>query len=229
MKKNSRNRTRTVTTLAAFCVLSATTQGCATYRIEQAQKQPPAPNAYTSALHQEYLGLAKDYLHAGREWTSFKFANRALQAGNGKAPDPYTVPEDVYPPEMKRDAQTGAHALTDLIRSGGAQHTPLRTARAQANFDCWMTELDRETYAPHADRCMNMFQGAIESAETERGEHKKDRKHASSPLSPDLLEPLSPKEESESTAVFAAPFPVSPVDEAPLTIISEPFAPENGE
>lgn len=125
-----------------------------------ARNAGPPSGAFDVALQQEYIAVAQreydeaDWEHAGL------FARKGAAAGNGEA----VMPED--PSNWRLPADKGQvfvdarDSLMSALDGGGREKAPSEAAIAQANYDCWIQEVEIRNEGFQADDiayCRGLF------------------------------------------------------------------------
>lgn len=118
--------------LMSLCVLAA----CAPMgsNVVALKAKNITPTHFSGALAAEYLAYAQSLAEQQHPMRADYFAGKGLSAAEGKNPQP----------EEAKEAQMQARkALSDLLTDDMKDIVPMRLARAQLLFDCWVDESKR--------------------------------------------------------------------------------------
>ena len=148
-------------------------------------------DAFKSALHKEYVSLAKSEQEEGDKEDTIYFINKARDAGLGLDVLPQQLDERKVPGHAKGQLAKARTSLVNKLWNGGGELTPGPAARAQAMFDCWLQEQDEGDQPEHIRACRQAFQAALFDTKV----HKKIAK-------------VMPKKKMASSAPMPAPFVV---------------------
>ena len=110
--------------------------------MESARSAGPPSGAFNAALQEQYITVAqREYAESDWEHANL-FARKATAAGNGEA----VMPEDPANwrlPEDKGQVFVDARdSLMSALDGGGRDKAPSEAAIAQANYDCWIQEVE---------------------------------------------------------------------------------------
>jgi len=148
----------------AACVL-ALFSGCSNADlIRQVERAKTDGDAFSIALHREYVALAKSEEAEGDQRDALHFVNKAKTAAAGRA----VAADDLKTRDIggtsEEMALKAAHAqLTNALEGGAAKRDPKAAARAQSMFDCWMQEAEEDIQPEDIGRCRTGFKVAMSS------------------------------------------------------------------
>jgi len=134
-----------------FCVaLVAALASCQSFEgalsvdkdMKAAEMAGPPSGAFDAALENEYRTVAQreydeaDWEHAGL------FARKARSAGDGEAVMPEDPANWMLPEDKVQVFADARDSLMSALDGGGREKAPSEAAIAQANYDCWMQEVE---------------------------------------------------------------------------------------
>ncbi len=134
-----------------FCVaLVAALASCQSFEgalsvdkdMKAAEMAGPPSGAFDAALENEYRTVAQreydeaDWEHAGL------FARKATAAGNGEAVMPEDPANWMLPEDKVQVFADARDSLMSALDGGGREKAPTEAAIAQANYDCWIQEVE---------------------------------------------------------------------------------------
>ena len=125
-------------------------------------------DAFKSALHKEYVSLAKSEQEEGDKEDTIYFINKAKDAGLGLDVLPQQLDERKLPDHAKGQLAKARTSLVNKLWNGGGELTPGPAARAQAMFDCWVQEQEEGDQPEHIRACRQAFQAALFDTEVRR-------------------------------------------------------------
>ena len=118
-------------------------------------------DAFKSALHKEYVSLAKaEQAEDDADDTKY-FIKKARDAGLGLDVLPQQLNERKIPAHASGQLAKARMALVNKLWNGGSDLTPGPAARAQAMFDCWIQEQEEGDKVEHIRACRQAFQAAL--------------------------------------------------------------------
>jgi len=121
------------------------------------------PDAFSSALAQEYRSLALEQGDGEKDWpNAYLFASKGLAAASGRA----VLPEDParWPTLIPADraALTDARGRLLTALDGGARTAnSAMAAHAQGLYECWLEESSESHEDPDASICRGAFLAAL--------------------------------------------------------------------
>ncbi len=146
-----------LTALSVAGLLSA----CVSYDLDMAAAQPGTGNAFTDALHNEYLLLALAEDHED-DWEDAKFfAERAMNAAAGMDFGPQEVKERNIPEANRKELGFARSSVINAIATGRLGPNAGHIARAQAKFDCWLQEQEENTQPEDIAKCRAEFEESM--------------------------------------------------------------------
>lgn len=149
--------------IMAVAVAAFGLSGCADFiDIDEVAAIEPRGDAYQSALHREYVSLARDEVSENDVRDVRAFLSRAEMSANGVRVDPEPVSmRDV--PEVRIDEFRNARAAVMLQLSKFVYlERPDDVARLQALFDCWIENAEETwSYPDRVDDCRDSFQALL--------------------------------------------------------------------
>jgi OOP family OmpA-OmpF porin len=134
-----------------FCVaLVAALASCQSFEgafsvdkdMKAGQMAGPPSGAFDAALQKEYNTVAQreydeaDWEHAGL------FSRKAAAAGNGEAVMPEDPANWMLPEDKAQVFVDARDSLMSALDGGGREKAPNEAAIAQANYDCWIQEVE---------------------------------------------------------------------------------------
>lgn len=145
--------------LAAGAVLAL--GACATnWDVDAVGAQADKGSAFQTALHKEYVALAREERDES-DWGDVAYFNdRAAAAAAGQAFGPQAIAERSLPAEMVAPMTKARDALVKALDAGAAAK-PAAAARAQAMFDCWMQEQEENFQPEDIAKCKGAFDAAM--------------------------------------------------------------------
>lgn len=146
---------------AGLLLLSA----CSGFGLNSAREVQPSGYACETALHGEYLDQAEGEYAEYDYSRSDIFAERAIAAASGNAPEPVML-ENWDIPEANFGELSQARArLVAALDASGRSKAPTSAAHAQVMFDCWVEEQEENIQPEDIAACRNAFFGAIVAVE----------------------------------------------------------------
>lgn len=128
--------------------------------------------AFENALAEEYKKLALYEADEMHDWPDAgTFAKKSLAANEGYKP----VPEQLTNWDLEFGEERLSDArmrLTALMARGADDKAPQLAAKAQANFDCWVEQVEEGWQFDHIELCQSQFQQATLQLEKQLGEPK---------------------------------------------------------
>jgi OOP family OmpA-OmpF porin len=137
---------------------------------------PTAPTNFTQSLASEYSNLAETMTKtpmttASGDWVdSDYFSRKSLKANSGRT----VLPEDnanwlvplEQPYGFRTELAAGRQRLVTALDNGGRDRMPAVAARAQARYDCWVEQMERDWQAGRSGTCRAEFLAALDEMET---------------------------------------------------------------
>ncbi len=133
-----------------FGALVATVAACTTALPPERTEAIGMP--FNEEVKDRYLELA-DTSRAAVDWDYFHFRRKADAAVLGDLVLPDDVASRNLPAPTQAEAQQLRARLMAALERGGRVREPASAADAQANFDCWLAELETSKDASLASRC----------------------------------------------------------------------------
>lgn len=164
--------------------------GCAMGDLQRAREAEPSGDAFSQALHGEYLAVAeKENAETDFDDASF-FARRAEAAAEGQflLPD-RVVSRDLPDTQANDDTIDARDRLVLALNDNARTQVPGTAARAQAMFDCWLEELEDDSEPEDIAACREAFFAALEDAEAAVAEKAEAPMEAEEPeVLPEMVE-----------------------------------------
>lgn len=147
----TRTSTHTPLAAAALAILSAALlSACTTVSsVDQVAGMEAGGDAFTQALHGEYVALA--YKEVGfDDWSDARlFSDKAKAAAAGITPPPEALEDwSIWDAEQLAQLAQARASLMEALAGDAGEASPALAARAQAAFDCWIEEVQE---GPPAD------------------------------------------------------------------------------
>ena len=118
-------------------------------------------DSFKSALHKEYIELAHLRNKEGDVEQTRYFINKAKTVATSENVLPQFLGDQKLPEHVKSQLVGARLTLVNKLWNGGSKLTPRVAARAQAMFDCWISEQGTGK-APNRIRiCRKGFQAAL--------------------------------------------------------------------
>ena len=135
-------------------------------------------DAFKSALHKEYVSLAKAEQEEDDTDDTKYFIKKARDAGLGLDVLPQLLNERKIPGHASGQLAKARTALVNKLWNGAGDLTPGPAARAQAMFDCWMQEQEEGDKVEHIRACRQAFQAALFDTKVRKKKIAKKKKVA---------------------------------------------------
>jgi OmpA-OmpF porin, OOP family len=132
----------------------------------QAERAAPPADPFARALHAGYASLAREELDENDFADADAFASRAVSASAGNPPSPENFGARKLPAEKLPELAAARDRLITALERGAATTAPIRAARAQLAFDCWMQEQEENFQASDISDCRDRFTAAIAGLDT---------------------------------------------------------------
>jgi OOP family OmpA-OmpF porin len=128
-----------------------------------------SPSSFTAAVAHEYAALAASLDHDGQLADADYFARKGVTAQSGVVVPPEDNANWAIPLEQPYGLRTKlAQARTRLLAAldGGARdRVPMLAARAQARYDCWVEQTERNWSTAQNGACATDFLAAMDQLE----------------------------------------------------------------
>ena len=208
---NLAGRTGSIAGLFAVAALGLVLAGCSSwFGSDSTNSAQPAVSAFNQALARNYDDLSRSvttgndgsdggffsspFTHMGVNFWSESpsetlvkaFAAKASRAAKG---------EDVAPEPSTDSASEPARARLVMAVEAGRDRFPDETARAQADYDCWMLDAMVASQADAADQCRASLNGSLAKLEA-------DVRPAPPPPPPEPAPPPAPVASTNYTVYF---------------------------
>ncbi len=116
---------------------------------------------FQKSLAEEYKQLALYEADEMYDWTDAGvFAKKSLIANGGAKPLPER-PKNWNLDFGENRLKSARTRLTALMARGAADKKPILAAKAQANFDCWVEQMEEGWQMDHIELCHNRYQQAV--------------------------------------------------------------------
>jgi hypothetical protein len=188
MARGYKNTKLKIVFLLLACLI---TSKCSMYKSSNnyesiSQTQITAGSAFQKALYIEYMDIAEQHYFKGEHKKADRYALRAKKADQESFLLPYEIRESRVSKRDYAEMQQGRVRLLNILTLGGSHKFPMRTARAQASFDCWAAESKDATYL--AERCHKKFTGNLEEVENRLNQCKPASNVIERSMLPDPME-----------------------------------------
>ncbi len=154
--------TRLIGVVAGMAILGACSIAS---EIDTVRRMPVPGDAFSMALHAEYIKLAIEEDDEGDTDNAEYFNNKAKLVAQGKNVQPTDMKERKIPKSAADDLEAARIALVVALKSGGPKKAPNNMALAQAKFDCWMEEQEENYQPKDIAACRNAFDQAMARVE----------------------------------------------------------------
>ena len=139
--------------------------GCAGPRLPAAEKAVPKGDAFSKALHAEYVGLSRSEYAEGDYADSDLFANRAIAAAGGAHAQPEPVSSRKQGEKEAAALEAARKRLVAALAGDAPKRRPADSARAQASYECWAQEQEENFQPGDIDACRIRFFAALAAME----------------------------------------------------------------
>jgi OmpA-OmpF porin, OOP family len=139
--------------------------GCVGYDLGRVSEMPPSDSAFATALHQEYVRMARAEADEADWGNAVYFNNKARLAGIGDDVSPQQPAERRLPDDVSSEFETQRSRLLRAI-DAHAEDKPTLAARAQASYDCWLEERAENVQDDHVAACRSAFLAALADLDT---------------------------------------------------------------
>ncbi len=136
-------------------------------QLEVAEEAEPRGTEFSKSLYEGYLDLSRAEFQEGDYRDSDTFAERAITAADGAAPQPESLDSRDLPPDKLSLLADARDRLLSLLQDGGIERLPQEAAQAQIKFECWMQEQEENRQPDDIAACRTGFFDAMASLETE--------------------------------------------------------------
>ena len=144
---------------------AALTVGCAGPQLPVAEKAVPKGDAFSKALHAEYVDLSRAEYAEGDYVDSDHFANRAISAAAGAPAQPEPVSFRKQGEKEAAALEAARKRLVAALAGDAPKRRPADSARAQAGYECWAQELEENFQPDDIDACRIRFFIALAAME----------------------------------------------------------------
>jgi OOP family OmpA-OmpF porin len=127
-------------------------------------RTPALGMPFNEEIKTRYLALA-DANRRAVDWDYFHFRKKAESALLGDLVLPDEVDARAVPVAVQPEALQLRAKLLDVLDRGARVSEPAAAADAQANFDCWLEELDNSEGAVPASQCKERLVAGLEQIE----------------------------------------------------------------
>lgn len=174
-------KTNIIFAITAVTLLS----GCASnWDVDAAADQKPVGDAFTQALHKNYVDRAQ-FEVTQQDWVSVKaFNDRALMAAEGKTVELRPLPEGNALGAAKSEIEASHAKLTTALAGSAPKDAPDACARAQTWLEHWMEQQKEGHQADHIAMTRNGFMTAMPDC--------KPTTVAAAPVEPVAAAPMAP-------------------------------------
>jgi outer membrane protein OmpA-like peptidoglycan-associated protein len=140
--------------------------GCGV-QLEVAEEAEPKGTDFSKSLYEGYLELSRAEYREGDYHDSDTFADRAITAADGAAPQPEAIEARNLPADQVSFLAEARGRLLALLQEGGIERLPQEAAAAQIKFECWMQEQEENRQPDDIAACRTDFFDAMAYLETE--------------------------------------------------------------
>ena len=196
--------------------------GCGV-QLEVAEEAEPKGTDFSKSLYEGYLELSRTEYQEGDYGDSDTFAERAITAAGGAAPQPESLSARDLPADTVSLLGEARDRLLALLQEGSIERLPQEAAQAQIKFECWMQEQEENRQPEDIAACRTDFFDAMAYLETELA--PKSVAAAPQPPQPAKIEAVPTPALITPAPVTPAPAPPKPVaaaSEAPTSLQSLP-------
>ena len=152
--------------LAITISLAALLAACSGMELQNAQKAMPKGDAFSKALHGEYVKLSKMEYDEGDFADSDVFAERAIAAANGTPTEPEALAARPQPANAVKALGTARARLVAAMANGSKSGKPADAAKAQAMYECWAQEQEENNQPDDIAACRIAFFTALAQIES---------------------------------------------------------------
>jgi OOP family OmpA-OmpF porin len=125
-------------------------------------------DGFNRNLARNYKAFANFEAYEMRDWTDgVLYADKSMAAAAGSP----SIPDDLSKRSIKgadkmAELQNGRARLMKALANGASQRSPVNTARAQADFDCWAEQQEEGWQLDHIAACKDEFLSSMLATET---------------------------------------------------------------
>lgn len=155
-------KSKVLTSISGACAAAFLVACSNADMIRKVEREKASGDAFSTALHGEYVALAKSEEAEGDQRDAVHFINKAkvAAAGNAVAVDDFRS-RDVRGTSDEAALKTAHAQLIDALKGGAAKRNPTAAAKAQGMFDCWMQEAEEDIQPADIARCRTGFKVAM--------------------------------------------------------------------
>ena len=163
--------------------------GCGS-ELEVAEQLSPDGTPFSQSLYEGYIDLSRAEYEEGDYTDSDSFAERAITAAGGVAPQPESIESRRLPAEQRGALTEARTRLLAVLDGGGAEKLPSEAATAQILFDCWMQEQEENRQADDIEACRGGFFTALAYLEDGLAQANVAATEAAEPVQAAAVEPI---------------------------------------
>ena len=163
--------------------------GCGS-ELEVAEQLSPDGTPFSQSLYEGYIDLSRAEYEEGDYTDSDSFAERAITAAGGVAPQPENIESRRLPAEQRSALTEARNRLLAVLDGGGAEKLPSEAATAQILFDCWMQEQEENRQAEDIEACRGGFFTALAYLEDGLAQANVAATEAAEPVQAAAVEPI---------------------------------------
>ncbi len=152
---------RNVWKAMAFGIAALALSACAGMEYDKAKMASPTGDAFSKALHKNYVAKAAEEYKDGDYSNADIFSVRALAAASGKPTAPEAVAARDLPESAKADLTAARQQLVAALDAGAAAKWPDVAALAQVQYECWMEEQEENRQPEDIRICRSGFENAM--------------------------------------------------------------------
>ena len=121
---------------------------------------------FNNNLVREYRELALYEANKMVDWKDAeRFAQKGLAAAQGQTVKPERPEDWKTPTEAFDQLKTGQRRLAAILETGVRQGEPATSAKALAQYDCWVEQQEENFQHDHIAACREAFRSALEKLE----------------------------------------------------------------
>jgi len=139
---------RAIALLTLVTALSGCTYFGSYFEVQELNKAQPKGPAFTQALTQEYKDRANYSQNVAYNYEeAYRVADRGLTTADGKPVAPYVLQDFDLPANQQQEIAKARTDLDSALKGGARDRAPKEAATAQAKFDCWVEDAEKNLAA----------------------------------------------------------------------------------
>jgi len=151
--------------IAALVAAPLLLAACAGTSLKKAETTTPQGTEFDRQLHANYVSLSRSEFDEGDYRDSDQFAERALAAAAGTAPEPEALEKRDLPRKHSGELADARSNLMAAFANGAREADPAKAARAQAMYECWLQEQEENFQPDDIAACRDGFNAVISGIE----------------------------------------------------------------